>query len=144
MCIRDRSNNNDDDDEDEDVSFDGSCMCGKVSYSTWLSYVYGSFTCNCETCKKFSGSGLGVEWLHLPSALFPEIVQPSEALRFFPKDAETNCYFCRRCGTSLAMEHPGIEGCVVSKASLNTDSVSMLQQYQQTVVSNGGTFHQAK
>ena len=121
------------DDEDEDVSFDGHCLCGKVRFSGWLSFIYGSFTCTCDTCRRFSGSGLGVEWLHLPSVLFPEVVQPSEALRFYPKDAETNCYFCRRCGTSIAMEHPGIEGCVVSKASLADESASLLQQYQQTV-----------
>ena len=119
--------------DDDDEPIQGQCLCGKVEFSGYLSYIYGSFTCTCNLCRRFSGSDAGVGWLHLPSVLFPEVVRPSEALRNFPLgDGRSRCYFCRRCGASIAMEHPGVDGCVISKAALDHKSAELLMNNQRT------------
>lgn len=119
--------------DDDDIAFNGVCICGKVSFSGWISLIYGSFTCSCTTCKKFSGSMSGVEWLHLPNSLFPELVAAAKGLHYFPLGGSANCYFCKECGTSIAMEHDGIDGCVVAKAALDENSLAVLAQYQHPV-----------
>jgi serine/threonine protein kinase len=122
--------------DDDDIAFNGVCICGKVSFSGWISLIYGSFTCTCTTCRKFSGSMGGIEWLHLPNSLFPELVAAAKGLHYFPLGSNANCYFCKECGTSIAMEHDGIDGCVVAKAALDENSLAVLAQYQHPV--NGG------
>eukprot|EP00388_Colpodella_angusta_P018394 GDKJ01045785.1.p1 GENE.GDKJ01045785.1~~GDKJ01045785.1.p1 ORF type:complete len:193 (+),score=15.43 GDKJ01045785.1:33-581(+) len=118
---------------ESDDPFQGGCLCGKVEFSGWISYIYGSFTCQCNLCKRFTGSTLGVSWLHLPAVLFPEVAKPSDALRYFALGTKkTQCYFCRKCGSSLAMEHPGIDGCVISKAALDEKSIESLNKMQRT------------
>ncbi|CUG86789.1 protein kinase, putative [Bodo saltans] len=119
--------------DDDDIAFNGVCICGKVSFSGWISLIYGSFTCTCTTCRKFSGSMSGVEWLHLPNSLFPELVAAAKGLHYFSLGSTANCYFCKECGTSIAMEHDGIDGCVVAKAALDENSLAVLAQYQHPV-----------
>eukprot|EP00758_Cryptobia_borreli_P019387 Tbor_TRINITY_DN8414_c0_g1::TRINITY_DN8414_c0_g1_i1::g.5335::m.5335 len=118
---------NDRDSDYSDISFRCECLCRDVSYAPWLSYVYGSFTCTCSVCRRFTGSTYGAEWLHLPKVQFPDIAQKYQYISI----NNNNCYFCRRCGTSVAMEHQGVEGCVLSKATLDDASVELLEKYQQ-------------
>lgn len=119
--------------EDNDAAFSGICMCGMVKFNGWISLVFGSFTCHCSVCRKFSGSTSGVEWLHLPNNLFPELVAAAKGLHYFCLQGNANCYFCRECGTSVAMEHEGIDGCVIAKAALDEASLKILTQFQHTV-----------
>ncbi|KEG06376.1 putative protein kinase [Trypanosoma grayi] len=46
--------------------FSGSCLCCSVRFGGYASTIFGSFVCNCLVCSRFSGSMMGVEWLHLP------------------------------------------------------------------------------
>lgn len=117
----------------DDVAFSGTCLCGMVGFNGWISLIYGSFTCSCNVCKRFSGSNGGVEWLHLPGTLFPELVSTAKGLHYYCLGSSVNCYFCRECGCSVAMEHEGIEGCVVAKSALDDESMHVLMALQRTV-----------
>jgi serine/threonine protein kinase len=114
-----------------DISLTGACLCRMVSYSAPLSSVYGSFSCSCEACRRLSGAPV-VEWLHLPASLFPEISVRCSGLRCYSHGGFAH-YFCRDCGSSVAMEHEGIEGSVVTKSSLDAQSLLSLSKFQHAV-----------
>ncbi|ESL09187.1 protein kinase [Trypanosoma rangeli SC58] len=50
--------------------FTGGCLCDGVCFTGLASTIFGSFVCNCVVCSRFSGSMMGVEWLHLPDMTF--------------------------------------------------------------------------
>ncbi|RNF05756.1 putative protein kinase [Trypanosoma rangeli] len=50
--------------------FTGGCLCDGVRFTGLASTIFGSFVCNCVACSRFSGSMMGVEWLHLPDITF--------------------------------------------------------------------------
>lgn len=53
-----------------DPLFTGGCLCNSVNFVGHISYIFGSFVCNCTVCLRFSGSVSGVEWMHLPDIPF--------------------------------------------------------------------------
>ena len=109
----------------------GACRCSSLSYRAPLSRVFGSFSCSCECCRRFSGAAV-VEWLHLPSALYSEVSLLCSTLGCYTKD-DSVMYFCRECGSSIAMEHGGIEGCILAKASLDFKATEILRTFQHVV-----------
>lgn len=119
---------------DSDFSFNGACLCGESTLSGWVSSIYGSFTCTCNMCKRFSGSSSGVEWLHLPDVSFPELVTGrAQFMDHFKLKNGASLFFCKQCGSTIGAHHDGITGCVVSKMVLDDQSEKHLDAFQATV-----------
>jgi serine/threonine protein kinase len=116
-------------DEEDDACIGGHCMCGASVYAAWLSAAVGTFKCDCMTCRRFSGNVKGCEWIHFPEETFTELLQQSPDCKTFaivPNSIEL--YFCGKCGSSLAMLHEGIEGCIVSRATLSDSSAEIFNE----------------
>lgn len=81
------------------MSFNASCLCGSVAFSTGASPVYSAY-CHCSECRKFSGSGhsafLGVRFDKLDFNPGSE-----QYLGTYPKTPKTSMIFCTQCGSSL-------------------------------------------
>lgn len=81
------------------MSFNASCLCGSVRFSTKARPVYSAY-CHCSECRKFSGSGhsafIGVSFDQLNFNPGSE-----QYLGTYPKTQKTTMVFCNRCGSSL-------------------------------------------
>uniref|UniRef100_A0A7S1R6A4 non-specific serine/threonine protein kinase n=1 Tax=Neobodo designis TaxID=312471 RepID=A0A7S1R6A4_NEODS len=117
-----------DDDDGEDTCIGGHCLCGATVYAAWLSMAVGTFTCNCMACRRFNGNAT-VEWIHFPEVTFTELLQQSPMAKSFVIAKGTiEAYFCGECGSSLAMLHDGVDGCVIARASLSDASERVFEQ----------------
>jgi serine/threonine protein kinase len=118
-----------DDQDEEDTCIGGHCLCGSTVYAAWLSDAVGTFTCDCMACRRFSGSITGTDWIHFPECVFSDLLQPSpDAKTFVVSQNAIELYFCGACGSSIAMLHEGIDGCIVARATLSEASAEIFSE----------------
>ena len=97
------------------MNIEGSCYCGKVSFSALSHTPYPYMRCYCSFCRKTSGSGgYGINIMAQADSL---IVQGQDNLAFhhgmqhdpvtdnlIPSDGKR--FFCRQCGSPLWAADP--------------------------------------
>ena len=67
------------DEEATDPVVHGHCLCGELTFATYLSSIAGTFTCQCRVCCRASGSTQGVEWFHVPDFTVNELTSEDTA-----------------------------------------------------------------
>lgn len=101
----------------------GRCQCGSVTYSA-RGEAKG-YACHCLDCQKQSSSAFGIS---VPVNAIDLAVEGE--LGCFTKTAdsgaETDCYFCPRCGSRIYHEGKGRPGKVTIKAGTLDDTSALV------------------
>lgn len=93
----------------ERETYEGSCLCGSVSY-TFDGPISGVLCCHCTQCRKQSGHHFAA--VHISRDRFR--MGQDECLAWYQSSAESRRGFCRNCGSVLFWEN------------VNRDTISVL------------------
>ena len=101
-------------------SLNGSCLCGKVTY-TISAETRDFYFCHCQQCRKITGSAFASNIVCKPSAI--EWLSGSELIKHFDlPDRQFTKVFCTECGSGLPYINISKTALVIPAGSLDTDS----------------------
>jgi len=81
------------------MSLAGSCHCGYVQYRIERDVLNDVANCHCSICRRCSG-GTFVTWATVPRECFSWLTHAPASYR---ATAQSERYFCPRCGAQLAL-----------------------------------------
>ena len=90
-----------------DLPLTGGCQCGAVRYTVGEAPLT-LYACHCEQCQEQSGSAFGMS-LIVPLAGFAIDGPTDHPRRTAPSGNESDCHFCRHCGTRIVHIRVGAE-----------------------------------
>ncbi|WP_421862004.1 GFA family protein [Motiliproteus sp.] len=107
------------------MMINGSCLCGKVSYS--ITGAVGEIVhCHCQTCRKAHGSAFSSVAAVADDAFN---LHGAEHLKSFESSPGKLRYFCAHCGTQIYAKRDNTEHVILRLGSLDDDPKTVEQKH---------------